>query len=509
MNTTTVEDAQLAAAAREFLSEAMALTADFGEPVRSAVRAAAHAPLPDDAARELYTSVLTMLAEAKGETDDGDLGVRIADEVDAIMSRSPREVDEEDDSSDEIELIAMHGLEPREVMPVPRFLDQPIALQEGYVDVLDLPLWVKNDRVQLEVAEFEQRNGRLPNQEELLLIMTGNSLLPSMAKADPFTIRPLANSIARRGVERAPIITAEGEPKDGNRRIAACKYILENPDKFDEHARQRARYIRVWKAPRNTTEDQFEAIVVALNFEDDYKESWAEFIKARKVFTEYERRVETIKGSLSDYRQRKIKQEIAERFSIKTSEVTRYIKMVTWANDFESYHVDELARDEHQARYRTNDIFQWFYEIDAGKGGEKLTQQIEGGDDELRSVVYDLMWDTIDSGRLVRGLHKVIAEDEGFDVLKEARDLIDEDQEQALQRIREVVTEAELQRKKRLGLQAHVRAVRAAIDKLGSTAPDKWREFEVSELHDLEFAFESALGAIRAELKRRASEDAG
>lgn len=507
---TSLDETTLAAAAREFLTEAMAMAADFGEPVRSAVRAAATAPLSEASARHLYSTVLTRLADARGQAGS-EVAQRIAAEVEEILigdgNPMPMSAEPTATAGREIELVEMHGLKPRPVLPVPHFLDKAVPLEEGYVDVNRLPLWVMNDRVQLEVQEFEQRNDRLPNQEELLLIMTGDGLLPSVSKKDPFSIRPLAQSIARRGVERAPIITAEGEPKDGNRRLAACKYILNNPSKFSLEAQERARYVRVWKAPPGTTEDQFEAIVVALNFEGDYKQDWAEFIKARKVYADYERRLEAKKGSLSDSSQREIRRAVGEKFSISLTEVGRYVKMVTWANDFETYHVEESGRDEHETRYRTNDIFQWFYEIDAGQGGEKLTRQIEGGDDDLRGVVYDLMWDTIDSGRLVRGLHKVIAEDDGYDALKEARELLDNGAtDDARDRVKELVGEAELARKKRLGLQAHVRAVRAAIEKLGATAPDQWQQFTAKELEDLEFAFDSALATIRAELRRKGRE---
>ena len=139
-----------------------------------------------------------------------------------------------------------------------------IALHEGYVDVATLPLWIGNHRVELYVDEFRTFNGRDPNAEELLSIMHGKLALPSQDSVDPFKLRGLAASIARKGVERAPIVTWEGEPKDGNRRIAASRLVLADPDATFE-AKERARWIRVWQAPEGTTDDQFEAIVVALN----------------------------------------------------------------------------------------------------------------------------------------------------------------------------------------------------------------------------------------------------
>lgn len=49
--------------------------------------------------------------------------------------------------------------------------------------------------------------------------------------------------------ERPPILTAEGQPKDGNRRIAAAKYVLNHPETFTSEQIEKAQWIRVWQAP--------------------------------------------------------------------------------------------------------------------------------------------------------------------------------------------------------------------------------------------------------------------
>ena len=41
--------------------------------------------------------------------------------------------------------------------------------------------------------------------------------------------------------------------------------------------------------------------------------------------------------------------------------------MVRWAEDFEEYHAADDEKDAAKIRYRANDIFQWFYEIEAGR----------------------------------------------------------------------------------------------------------------------------------------------
>lgn len=489
----------LLAAAKEFLARAEALSADLDPKVMDTVDEVARVSRPGDEAQALYNRVLRILRKAK---DGGEVDSVAANKVcEAIRSAAGLADGPEEIERRQIDLVPRNGLEPRFVKPVPEFLGKRVQLTEGYVNVSDLPLWVGNDRVRLAVDEFRQRNRREPGWKELLTLMVGDTSLVS-DKDDPFKVKKLAESIKRRGVERPPIITAWGEPKDGNRRIAACKYILDHPEKFNTEERERARWVRVWKAEAGTTDDLFDAMVVALNFEDDEKEPWAEYIKARRVSEEYEDRCRR-ESTLNSRRTGEIRKEVADHFSIKPGEVSRYLKMVQWANDFEKFHIEERGRDDNKTRYKANDLFQYFYELDAGRAGEKLTEQIQNGDDELREIIYDLIWDVLDSGALLRGLHKVVAEEGGIDALKEAHKISKSDPKEALDEIRAAVANAEMVRKKRVGLDMHLRVLRTAIDKLGSTPPDRWRDFETPFLQDLHHAFSTATAVVGAELQRR------
>lgn len=488
------------AAAKDFLARAETLAAELDPKVMDTVDEVARVHLSAEEARAMYKRVLEILQEAK-EASAVD-GVVADDVCKAIRSAAGLADRPEPEEGKRISLIALNGLSPRDVLPVQQFLGKTVKLVEGYVDVLKIPLWIGNDRVRLSVQEFRQRHGREPGWKELLDLMVGASL--GSSNDDPFKVKKLAESIKRRGVVRPPIITADGVPKDGNRRIAACKYILDHSDQFTPEERERARWIRVWQADKDTTDDLFDAIIVALNFEDEEKVPWAEYIKARRVSEEYERR-ELAERTLTNKRIGEIKKEVAEHFSIKTSKVTRYLKMVQWANDFEKFHIEERGRDDNETRHKANDIFEYFYELDAGKSGESLTDQIQKGDEELREIVYDLMWDVLMSGALLRGLHKVVAQEGGIDALKEARDLGKADVDEAVDAIRTAVNNAEMVRKNRVGLDTHLRVLRTAIDKLGATPPDRWRDFETLFLQDLRHAFATATGVIDAELERRAA----
>lgn len=423
------------------------------------------------------------------------------------------EAGEAADDGGPIELVPRNGLTPHPVVPVPEFNGKRIPVMEGYVDVTGLDLWKGNHRVELAVAEFRDRNGRYPDHTELLGIVQGEVVLPSLTKRDPFQILPLARSISRKGVERPPIVTWTGEPKDGNRRIAAAKYVVEHPNEFDEEERERARWIRVWRCPKGTTDDQVEAIVVALNFEPELKVPWPEYIKARLVAEKYELDKSGI-GRVTETTAKRIREAVAGHFAIKPADVKRYLRMVDWANDFEQYHVQEKGRDEADVRYKANDIFQWFYEIDAGRGNEKLTNRLDN-DDHLKEVVYDLMFDVLDSGVQVRTMHKVVADEDALGFLVKAHDTfgqapegdadaVEQAREAALELVNDAVEEARRKstqlRKTRLSFDSWLRT---AVDKFGGTAPDYWHNLDSELLTDLQRVLTSALGTIEGELKSR------
>ena len=477
------------------IEEVETLSADYEVVVREAIEAAREKPLSDTEARGLYVRILTILRTA-GRDLDGAQSAAVAGEIQAeaealLSARATRQAAPAGgEVSGGLVFHERNGLKLRPVVPIPTFNGQSIALYEGYVDVATLPLWIGNHRVELYVDEFRTLNDRDPNAEELLSIMHGKLALPSQDSTDPFKLRGLAASIARKGVERAPIVTWEGEPKDGNRRIAASRLVLADPDATFE-AKERARWIRVWQAPEGTTDDQFEAIVVALNFEPDHKEDWPEYVKARRVVERYRLLRDDIHGNLSAAKQLELRKQVAEMFAIEHKDVKRYLEMVKWAEDFEEYHVADRGLDEAAVRYKANDIFQWFYEVQAGRGPDKLVQKIEQ-DEALRAIAYDLMYDVLDSGLQVRNLHKVVADEAALGYLKKAHDETDPDE--ALKFVDIAIAEAQKNSPTRkLGFEQFLNS---AVDRLGSTTPEQWKDVDLELLNDLRRVFHGSLGAI-------------
>lgn len=505
-----VSQSDLAVALEVLIGRAEALSADYDEIVQDAVRAAREAPLGEAETRSLYERILTILRTAQlraGHVSGEDIAGQIRREAEVLLERrrvvaAKRATPEETFVRGGLTFHKRWELTPRPVLPVPTFNGKPVLLQEGYVDVTTLPLWIGNHRVELQVAEFREVNHRDPSMDELLLLMHGKLALPGLEDKDPFKLKDLAKSIARKGVERAPILTWEGEPKDGNRRIAASRLVIEDPS-FSYEEKERARWIRVWQAPEGTSETEFDAIVVALNFEPDYKESWPEYVKARLVVERYRRLKEDFRGSWSERRGLELRKQVADQFAIEHSAVKRYLEMVQWAEDFEEYHEAERGLEPAAVRYKTNENFQWFYEVQAGRGQDKLIAKLQQ-DDDLRALTYDLMYDVLDSGLQVRNLHKVVADEAALNYLKQAHD--EERPEEAIKFVDMAIAEAQKNSPtKRLGFEQFLRS---AVDRLGATPPDQWRSIDSALLNELRRVFHGSIGSIEGELAVRITDDA-
>jgi hypothetical protein len=133
------------------------------------------------------------------------------------------------------------------------------------------------------------------------------------AEEDEFKIVKLANSTAVNGVRKPPVLDVDGTPLDGNRRIAACLLIL-NSDEYDAEQKKRVENLYVWKLTEFATADDRRAVVVSLSFEDDCKEQWRAYIKARKVFDDWQAMTLREPGAGTE-RIREMQEELAKRYA--------------------------------------------------------------------------------------------------------------------------------------------------------------------------------------------------
>ncbi len=227
-----------------------------------------------------------------------------------------------------------NGIKTQPVKPVPVFHTREVAVNQGYVRTRDLDLWDSNERIEIHLQQFQRKHGRKPNPEELLEIMFSRLKLEGVTENDQFAIPALARSIATNGLRKPPILSSDGRLLDGNRRLAACYFILMH-DGFTTEQKKRVEYILVWQLTEHSTPDDEDAVIVSLNFEDDHKQAWPEYVKARKVFDEYESALHLEGGRVPADRQRELKREVSMKFALGAdlTTVNRYIKMVQMAKE--------------------------------------------------------------------------------------------------------------------------------------------------------------------------------
>lgn len=342
-------------------------------------------------------------------------------------------------SNSRIELRDHEGCSVHHVHPDPVFHERRIAVDEGFVDVHDISLWADNERIRLHVEQFRANNGgKTPTSSDLVTLLQGDANLPGLTGSErelSFEIAALAQSIAQNGVLTPPILSHSGVLLDGNRRVAACLYVLAE-DKFTPEQKDRARLIKVWRLTDRATTSDHERVVVARNFEPSHKKEWPAYVKARVLYEEW-RALLANEDRPSANRQKILRRELAQRFALpNTGHVTRAIQMVEFANEFEEFHTEVRNRDSHEVKYRSTEYFQYFDELGKGASPGGVRWAMENNDD-LKRLVFDLLHDRkFTSFRQMRAL-KFIVDDE--DALKTLRAANDEDD---LERAQDLVQDA-------------------------------------------------------------------
>lgn len=423
---------------RQLIADAQALSADIGGMVEEVLQAGLDEPLSDNEARALLTRVAQVMrsnAQIRGDTSTvAVLDAGVAELVDRVMavrdvlgSRLPSIT-----ASNRIRPVEHDGIKPRPVLPTPVFHERPVQVVEGFVRTRDIQLWDENQRLDIHLNQFQQAHGRRPNADELLEIMTGEMTLPGLTSDDQFEIKDLARSIAVNGVRKPPIIDVDGKLLDGNRRTAACYFILNSPD-FDADSKRRVEWMLVWQLTEHATEADRNAVIVSLNFEPDFKQDWPEYVKARTVYERWQGLVALEpRGNPSLSRQRALKKDIARTFAISADNVSRYIGMVELAEDFEDYHVTERNQDQYAVKHRSERYFQYFDELGKGKGNGGVYWSLNQ-DDSFKHLVYDLLYDgKFQNWNKIRDLKYVYPNEDAMVLLRRARDESDPEAGQEL-----------------------------------------------------------------------------
>ena len=429
----------------KLLRASEAMSSDVGAAVEEILREGLENPLSADEVRALLTRIVDVVragAEKRGDTEtveqvdrDAEALIERAEQVRAQLSdggatsSSTTNIAEPNAQSSASATSAMRlhlqsydGVDPIPVRPMPVFHECPVAVTEGFVRTQDIQLWDQNVRLDIHLNQFQQKYGRGPDAVELLEIMKGTMPLPGIEETDQFAIKALAKSIAVNRVRKPPIIDVDGKLLDGNRRVAACYHILEDDSgEFTAEEKQRIEWLKVWQLTDHATEQEREAVIVSLNFEPDFKQDWPEYVKAQKVYEQWETLLSLEpRADPRPVRVNAIRQDIARKFALSTNEVSRYINMVSLALEFEDYQVVERSKDPFASKHRASDKFQYFDELNKGKNAGGVHWSLNQ-DDSFKHLVFDLLYDgKFRSWQKIRDLKYVYQNEDAISVLRKA-----------------------------------------------------------------------------------------
>jgi hypothetical protein len=426
------------AALAEFLKIAETISHDVAKEVEVMFEKGFKSPLSKKEARNLFAKIVSTIKAHAAQRGDKKTVKAIGENLDILLTRIlDNRVPIASSNISQQHIVHLlenyNGIKPSYVVPRPWFHETEIPMLSGYVKTTDIQLWDGNVRLDIHVGQFKEKYGRNPTPQELLDIMTSRMQLPGVSEGDQFHIAALARSIAINGVRKPPIIDIDGTLLDGNRRLAACHYILNN-DEFSSEEKKRAKYIFVWQLTPDATDDNRRRVVVSLNFEPDFKEDWPEYVKARKVYEDWQAilALEPIKPG--PRRQTEMRKELSQKYALgpEPTVVTRYIKMVEWADDFEDYHIEERKKDKFAVKHKSSEYFQYFEELGKGTRPGGVAYGLNQ-DENFKKIAFDLLFDDkFKNWTQIRKLKKIFENEEARERLRRARDEQDVDQAQDL-----------------------------------------------------------------------------
>lgn len=491
----------------ELIDEAYRVSADVGSMVEEILKEGRDRPLPLDEAHDLLARLVSVLRVSAERRGDEGASASLGGDLETLVQRVAAVRDgwsASADATERLDLQAHDGIDPTPVLPTPCFHGREIPMLGGFVRTRDIRLWPGNERLEIHLDQFRRIHDREPAPEEILDVMLSKLDMPGIDNTDQFKILELARSIAANGVRKAPIIDVDGTLLDGNRRVAACHLILASPE-FDTRDRERAETLYAWQLTEHATQRDRDAVVVSLNFEKDCKEDWPEYVKARKVWDEWTAMLTALPYSPNKREQAKMKRELSKQFALgpDTTVVNRYLKMVSWAQDFEDHQVNVRAKDEYAVKHRANEAFQYFDELSKGEkaGGVAWTL---GQDDTFRALVFDLLFDgKFKNWRQIRDLKHIYTNEDARDHLAKARDEKDEDEAEEIVEQAMAIARAARRENRELGANTRIEAFVEWLEQLPVGAFEK--TISLQNLRRLLRALELVSDHVRGQLARRES----
>jgi hypothetical protein len=483
------------------------LTEDVPPDVRQRIAEAATSGIDEALAERMLDGVLAAVLRW-ADKSDRELAEHLREHAGALREDVRRRRRDRVVPAAGVSLQSRHGIDVHRVIPPPTFNGRAVKVWAGYLHATQIEQWDGNERLQIHIEQFTDNEGRRPTGDEILQIMLTKMSLPGLDEdqVDEFEIKALAQSIARNCVRTPPIVDHLGRLLDGNRRVAACRYVLDAPE-FDTEAKERAEWIPVWQLEEGTTAAEAEHVVITLNFEDKTQKEWPKYVRANKVADRYDRSARLEPGR-DKARDLALRREVAGYFGIPLNQVTSYLKMVSLAREFVDHHVEVRRRDPHAVAHKASAYFEYFDEL--SKGEAAGVNFFLNKDEELRALVFDLLFEDkfvrFSQIRHIKHLHEA---PEAIRDLQRARDeksLTPERLEEVQRNVDDALTTAAAAAKERKLMDPNTR-IQNFVDWLRAVPVSTFRDrVETRNLLALRDALELANNLVGPALAERASQ---
>lgn len=469
MQSQLMNEHDLAAELRRLIDDARRLAPEVGPDIDQLLQDGLAHPLAAQELESLLGKVIERIRDSASRRGDAGAESALADGMEGLLRRVSA-IREQVRATmpppgpmvrqHTVHLLEEHnGIRSQLVVPRPVFHEKEVPMVGGFIQTTKIKLWTGNERLEIHVNQFRSKNGRAPTAEELLRIMLGKMPLEGLDEGDEFEILKLARSIAANGVRKPPILDVDGTLLDGNRRVAACLLILNDNDEFKSaEEKRRAEYVYVWQLTPDATNDDRQRVIVSLNFESDCKKEWPEYVKARKVFEDWEAMLQLEPQKPGPRRQAEMKRELSKKYALgpDTNVVNRYLKMVRWALEFEDHHINTKNRDQYEVKHAASRYFQYFDELGKGEQSQGGVGWVLNNDEAFRGIVFDLLFDgKIENWKQVRDLKHVYASEEARELMAKAHH--EPDVETAQGHVESAITIANTKRAEMRSLGANLR----------------------------------------------------
>jgi hypothetical protein len=390
-------DASAGGGVEEVIRRAYAIAEDVGRRVEDLVSEDTD-ELDEQSARALYRKIIEVMKRAAANRGDRRTVERLSADTEVILSgvmKARRRAAAAVASRNGKRIGTSTLGAPDDAIGTVRqvFHGRKVDMYRRRVPTLEMELWAGNERIDVHLGQFKALNGRAPSHEELLAIMTGALKLPGVAAGedrasaeDPFGIADLAANIAKNGLRVPPILDNDGVTLlDGNRRVTACYFMLNHPD-YSAETKKLVEEIEILQLTEHADDEDREAVIVALNFEDDCKKQWPDYVRAKKLKSEFDKLCRAVgQQNLDDKKVKAIRKRLSQQFALRLSDVSRFLNMTSWVERFETYQIDVVGKDEHQVKHFAKNKFSYFKEL-------ADIDDVLLKDDAYRALVFDLFY---------------------------------------------------------------------------------------------------------------------